>query len=200
LHYYGIKRKFKGLEVGLIGGFQYRNAALALAITEILERKGFLLSDQDIIKGLKRADWPGRMHIVSKKPLIILDGAHNPKAVREMAYSIRTGFTYKQLVLVIGVMKDKDVATIVQRTVSIADYVIYTRPGYSRSAAPENLMREAAPLRKAGEAQPLISKALDRAREIAGPEDLILVCGSLFTVGEALTYFDADKYRPDDIS
>ncbi|MBW1700881.1 MAG: hypothetical protein JRJ50_01955 [Deltaproteobacteria bacterium] len=59
-------------------------------------------------------------------------------------------------------------------------------------------MAKAAPLDKPGELAPFLTGALDRAREMADPEDLIVVCGSLFTVGEALTYFDPQTYRPDE--
>ena len=81
----------------------------------------------------------------------------------------------------------------------MADYVFYTRPEYYRSASPERLMKEGSTLGKAGEIVPEICDALDMAREMAGPTDMILVSGSLFTVGEAMTYFDPEKYRPDDI-
>lgn len=198
-NYYGIKRRLKGLEIGLKGRFQNRNAALALAAIEILERKGLKISSHHIVEGLKDISWPGRMHIVSREPLIVLDGAHNPTAIRELADSVKSGFIYGRLILVIGVMEDKDIGKIIQGIVPIADYVIYTRPGYYRSARPKELMNEASSFGKPGKILPVVSQALDRAKELAGPEDMILVCGSLFTIGEALTYFDPEKYRPEDI-
>ena len=81
--------------------------------------------------------------------------------------------------------------------VPLADYVICTRPRYSRAADPETLMAKAAPLGKPGETVPVLTDALSRAIKAADPQDLIVVCGSLFTVGEALTYFDPVTYRPD---
>ncbi len=198
-HYYGLRRNFKGLELALKGQFQNRNAALSLAVIELLEGKGFKLSSHDIAEGLKDVSWPGRMQVISREPLIILDGAHNPNAIKALARSITCGFAYKRLILVIGVMEDKDIAKIMRGILPIADYVIYTRPIYYRAASPERLLKEASPLRKPGKVVPLLSKALDMARAMARPKDMVLVSGSLFTVGEAMTYFDPQKYRPDDI-
>ena len=198
-NYYGLKRRIKGIEPGLKGRFQNRNTTLALAVTELLERKGFNISSNNIMKGLRDINWPGRMHIVSKEPLIILDGAHNPTAIKELADSVKRCFRYRYLILVMGVMEDKDIGKIIEGIVPMAHYVIYTRPDYYRSASPENLMAKATGLGKQGEILPLIPQALDKAREIADSYDIILVCGSLFTVGEALTYFDPEKYRPDDL-
>jgi dihydrofolate synthase/folylpolyglutamate synthase len=196
-NYYGLRRNLRGLELCLKGKFQNRNAALSLAVIELLERKGFGFSSRHMVEGLRDTRWPGRMHVVSKEPLIILDGAHNPKAIRDLAQSIASDLNYRRLILVIGVMEDKDIAKIIKGVLPIADYVIYTRPDYYRSASPERLMKEALPLRKPGTIVPVISDALHMAQEMAGPKDLILVSGSLFTVGEALTYFYPEKYRPD---
>ena len=138
------------------------------------------------------------MQVVAKDPTIILDGAHNPAAIRALAKSIKTGFRYKRLILVIGVMADKDIGQIVRGIVPVSDYVIYTRPVYSRAANPEILMAKAASLAKRGEINPRLIGAIERARELADPRDLIVVCGSLFTVGEALTHFDPETYSPDD--
>jgi dihydrofolate synthase/folylpolyglutamate synthase len=139
------------------------------------------------------------MHVVSREPLIILDGAHNPSAIRELAASLERDFEYGRLILVLGVMEDKDIEDMIRRIVSMADYAIYTQPDYYRSADPANLKDAATPLEKPGEIVQRIPEALKRAKEIAGPQDLILVCGSFFTVGEALTTFDPEKYRPDGV-
>jgi len=199
LNYYGLRRNFKGVELGLKGKFQKRNAALSIAAIELLERKGYGFASHDIVQGLKHTKWPGRMHVISQEPIIILDGAHNPEAIRTMAHSLGSEFSGRRLILVIGVMEDKDVGKILKGILPMADYVFYTRPAYYRAASPERLMKEGSTLGKPGRIVPKISDALDMAREMADSTDLILVSGSLFTVGEAMTYFDPDRYRPDDI-
>jgi len=199
LHYSGINRKLNGLKLGLIGKFQSRNGALALAAIERLEEKGFKVSPQDIREGLKKSIWPGRMQVVAKNPFIILDGAHNPVAMRALAESIKTGFTFRRMILVIGVMEDKEIGQILRRIVPLSDYVIYTRPAYYRAARPEILMDKGARLGKPGEMVPLLTEALEKAKDMADRQDLIVITGSLFTVGEAMTYFDPGTYRPDDL-
>ena len=199
LNYYGIEHVYKALELGLMGRFQARNAALSLAVTELLMKKGYKISSQQIRDGLVHTTWPGRMHIVSRKPMIILDGAHNPSAIRELASTLARDFKYRRLILVLGIMEDKDIDKMIKRITSMADYVIYTRPDYYRSADPTRLMEVAKPLGKPGEIIRKISDALNKAKEMAGSQDLILICGSLFTVGEAMAHFDPEKYRPDGI-
>ena len=85
------------------------------------------------------------------------------------------------------------------RIVPAADYVYYTRPAYSRAASPESLMAMASGMDTPGEKVDQITKALDRAKKMADPDDLIVVCGSLFTVGEALAHIEPEAYEPDQL-
>ena len=199
LHYSGLNRQFNGLRLGLKGKFQSRNGALALAAIERLEEKGYKVSSQNIREGLEKSIWPGRMQVVANNPTIMLDGAHNPSAMKALADSIKTGLKFRQMILVIGVMEDKEIGQILRRIVPISDYILYTRPVYYRAASPETIMAEGARLGKPGEIVPLLTEAIEKAREIADPRDLIVICGSLFTVGEAMTYFDPETCRPDDL-
>jgi len=199
ISYYGFERRLKDLELSLPGAYQHRNAALALSVIELLERKGLKVSEEHIREGLKNTVWPGRLQIVSREPLLILDGAHNPGAIRNLSHSIKAGFQYKRLILVLGVMADKDLRNIVGGIVPLADYVLFSRPEYHRAAAPETLMQEALPLGKAGEIYPTLDKALGKAKAMADREDLILVTGSLFTVGETMALLDPETYQPDRI-
>jgi dihydrofolate synthase/folylpolyglutamate synthase len=198
LHYYGLKHKFNRLELGLKGSFQQRNAAISLAVIELLDQKGFKISSRAIRDGLKKTVWAGRMQVVAKDPTIILDGAHNPAAVRTLADCIKKDFEYDRLILVIGVMEDKEISKLLREIVPVSDYVVFTSPVYSRAARPEKLKKDAGDLNQPCEVIGVLRDAIDRAREIADPHDLILVCGSLFIVGEALTFFDPVTYTPDE--
>jgi len=199
INYYGFTRRLKHLELGLGGIYQHRNAALALSVIESLERKGLRVSEDHIRKGLKSAYWPGRLQVISKDPLLILDGAHNPGAIRCLSKAIRGEFRYNRLIAVLGVMADKDVRGVLRGIVPMADYVVFTRPEYYRAAAPEILMQEASSLGKPGEIQPTLAGALESAKRMANREDLILVTGSLFTVGETMAILDPETYKPDSI-
>lgn len=199
LYYYGLDQCLRGLEVALFGRHQYRNAALALGVIEVLKRKGYRISERDMREGLKSPRWPGRLHTVSRNPLVVLDGAHNPAAMKSLMRSVTRDLNYDRLILVLGVMADKDIAGIIRTIVPAADFVICTRPEYYRAAPPETLMKAALPIWKEGEVSPTLSVALKRAIDKAGPNDLILVTGSLFTVGEAMACLDPDTYHPDKI-
>lgn len=199
LHYYGTKHRLKSLKLGLRGPFQARNATMSLAVAELLERKGFVVSEEEIRKGLIDVFWPGRLHVVSQDPTILLDGAHNPGAARALSEALKRDFRYRRLYLVIGVMDDKDIKDILRWLAPLADHIIYTRPEYYRAAKPERLMAEGASFKRPGEISPKLFLALDRAKELAEPDDMVVVCGSLFTVGEALPYFDPERYKQDEL-
>jgi len=199
LSYYGIKRRMNGLRSGLAGRYQARNTALALAAVERLEAKGYVISEKDIRDGLMDVFWPGRMQTISSDPLVIVDGAHNPGAARELADSIANGFSFDRMIAVIGIMGDKDIKSIIRLISPVADYIICTRPDYYRAADPGRIMREVSGLGKRGEAVDSLSKAIEKAKAMASPRDLILITGSLFTVGEALSILDPVKYKPDPV-
>jgi len=197
LHYFGHTRDIKGLKPGLRGIHQARNAALALGMTEQMEIQGFPHKTDHIRRGLEKARWPGRMQIISEHPTILLDGAHNAAAVRALARTIKAEFSYDRMILVIGIMADKDIPALLRAVVPMSDRVLYTRPVYARAADPGVLMEKALPLNVPGEIVPTLAEALKKAKALATPKDLIVICGSLFTVGEALTCFDPDLYKPD---
>lgn len=198
LHFFGTSRHMKGLQLGLRGIHQARNAALALGMMERIETKGFPHTTNQIREGLKKADWPGRMQIIRENPTILLDGAHNAAAVKALARTILSDFSYDHMILVIGIMADKDIAALLRAIVPISDRVLYTQPVYSRAANPAVLMEKARPLNIPGEIVPSLAEALKRAEALATSNDLIVVCGSLFTVGEALTCLDPIRYKPDE--
>jgi dihydrofolate synthase/folylpolyglutamate synthase len=199
LGYYGLRDRYTDIELGLQGRFQYRNAALALLTLEILKRKGLFISDEAVRAGLEDLIWPGRLEEVSSNPTIILDGAHNPSAMRLLADSIGRDFDFKKLILILGIMEDKDIKNILKEILPLANRVIYTRPTYYRAADPQYLMDLAREFGKAGEVYLPIKAAIDRAVNLADKRDLILVTGSLFTVGEAKSCLDPIGYPSEDI-
>jgi dihydrofolate synthase/folylpolyglutamate synthase len=193
----GMGLDLQHLRISLSGEHQARNAALAIAGAKLLRDGGYRISDRDIEAGLKQTRWTGRMQVVARDPLIVLDGAHNPAAAETLASSIRSGFSFRRLILVLGIMADKNVEHMLAALLPASDYAIHTRPVYPRALDPSELQRRARPWAVSGEAVPDLPGALRRALEVACAEDLILVTGSLFTVGEALTFFDPVVYEPD---
>jgi dihydrofolate synthase/folylpolyglutamate synthase len=199
LGYYGLHNRFTNLTLGLKGRFQHRNAVLALLALEILKRKGITISDEAIQGGLADPLWPGRLEEVASHPTIILDGAHNPSAMRSLAQAIGNDFDFKKLIVVVGIMEDKDIKHILAEIVPLAYRVIYTRPAYYRAANPHYLIDVAKKFGKDGEVHFPLSKAIERARELADTKDLIVITGSLFTVGEAKSYLDPIHYPREDV-
>lgn len=197
--YYGLKRRYRNLELGLRGKFQLRNAALALLTLEILERKGFTIPQEAVRLGLANPLWPGRLETVSIEPTVVLDGAHNPSAIRSLAHAVVSEFEFRELILVLGVMGDKDISNILKGILPLADKVIYTRATYHRAANPRLLMEFGKGFGKAGEIYPTVPAAIDRARSLAHKRDLILITGSLYVVGEAKSYLDPVRYPMEEI-
>lgn len=197
LFFKGRRWRLKGLVLGLQGRYQAGNAALALGAAEYLSEAGLPISEEAVRLGLLKAQWPGRLQRVGSRPTILLDGAHNPAALRALRGAIQKGFSYRRLLLVLGVMKDKDIAGCLGEIAPLADHILYTRPVYARAADPAVLKDAAAPFGKPGEVIGTLGEALERAKGLADPEDLILVTGSLFTVGEALSLFDPTGQPPD---
>lgn len=199
LSYYGAKKSYTNLAVGLKGRFQYRNAALGLLVLEVLREKGITISEEDIRLGLLDPFWPGRLEIVGSRPKIVLDGAHNRAAMRSLADSIKKDFHFRDLVLVLGIMADKDIPNIMRQIVPLATRVIFTSPAYYRAAEPQRLLQAAEKLGWTGEVCLPLSAAIERGKSLADERDLILITGSLFTIGEAKSYFDPVRYPEEQV-
>ncbi len=174
------------LSIPFLGRHQLDNAATAVATLEVLAEKGFSISRDSIAQGLARVSWPGRLQILSRHPLLVVDGAHNPDSAQKLRQSLEQYFEFDRAILVIGASDDKDVAGIVSELAPLFDRVIVTRTCHPRAMAPPPIVAE---FRRHGiEAQvaETISEALSLALSIAGAGDLICAAGSLFVVGETI--------------
>lgn len=187
--YRGLHQELSGLNLNLLGRHQYGNAALALAVLELLAERGFPAPAEAIREGLKHTHWPGRLEQVAQDPRIILDGAHNPAAARTLAQALKQTRGDGRLILVLGVMADKDVDGILARLLPLAQTVIFTQPRYFRAADTADLLRRAAAYNLTALSVPVVAQAIQKAQSLAGPKDRIVISGSLFTVGESKQYF-----------
>lgn len=190
--YQGFRRSMDDLFIPLRGGYQVTNAATALAAAEILEQKGYSLAGGDLRRGLKDVKWPGRLEVLSRTPLLIMDGAHNPAALNRLAETLPEYFNFKRLILVIGIMADKDIKAMLEALVPLASEVVLTRPSLPRAAEPhklEELLRETRFSGVKTHREENIRGALQKALALASPRDAVLVTGSLYTVSEARAYW-----------
>lgn len=188
-NYRGFHKTIFGLLPGLIGDYQIRNATLALGAAELLCRNGINITEQAMQKGIQEARWPGRMEIVCRAPTIILDGAHNPEAWRAMKKSLSNCCRWNKLIMVIGVMQDKDISRMIEILTPGAHTVIFCKPKMERAASQELIAQYVSK----PTAQNILwiddtVQALRAALKEASAYDLVCVTGSLFTVGEAREY------------
>jgi len=174
------------LSIPLLGQHQLNNAATAVAALEILAGKGFHISVGSIANGLAKVDWPGRLQVLSRRPLVVVDGAHNTDSARKLKQSLEQYFDFDKAVLIIGVSSDKDIAGIISELVPLFDEVIATHSIHPRAMPTAPIVAE---FRRQGvEAKETddIAVALPLALNMVGEKDLICVSGSLFVVAGAI--------------
>lgn len=180
---------YRGLSIPLIGRHQVINSLTALGIAEVLKREfGFGIKEADIRKGLKEVELYGRFHIVSKRPYLILDGAHNKASAQSLKDAYIRLFGRKRCLLILGISTDKDMEGIGKILSSIAEQVIFSRGRSPRAEAPSVLARKLGRFFKDYYVSYDIKDALAFAEGIVDKKGIVLVTGSLFLVGNALEY------------
>jgi dihydrofolate synthase / folylpolyglutamate synthase len=195
LSYCGLSWNLTGLLPGIPGSYQSTNAATALCAAEVLNGRGLTVTSAAARHGLEQASWPGRMELFPGPPRILLDGAHNPAGAAALAESL-TAVPRERLILLIGMVGDKDVAGILSRLAPLADRLLTVCPAVPRGLAAEALAARCQSLGYEATAAGTVINGLDSAGSIAAPNDLIVVCGSLFTVGEARARLVHNEFEP----
>jgi len=188
-HYEGLHRKLWGVTLNLFGAYQVINATTALGALEVLEELGYSVSNDAMIEGLTKVEWPGRLEMVCSSPRVFLDGAHNPAGALVLKKSLEKEFQYDRLILILGIMKDKDYDAILRCLTPLADHVILTRPSIQRAAPPSLLQKALGRNGIKAEVIEGFQEAIDRGLSMTSEKDLLCITGSLYTVGEARAYF-----------
>lgn len=185
-HYEG-NEELSGLRTRLIGRHQAENAAAAVAAIEGLRRKGFEVGSEAIYRGLDSAIWPGRLDVVSRAPLLILDGGHNPSGV-ETAASVLHELRLTPLRYVVGCMEDKDATGIIKALAPTAASLYVTQVSNRRALAVDKLA-EIAKREFDGDVSihNKASEAIEAALKGTGGNG-VCVIGSLYLVGEAISW------------
>lgn len=184
LDYHGIRSSLLRMNLGFSGRYQLQNATLALATAEILGTTLFNIPDTALRSGVAQARWPGRMEYIPGSPPLLLDGAHNPAGAAALAEALGD-LHYDKLLVVLGVMADKDVQDIVSSLAPRATACYCVSPAIERSMNDKTLAASLSALGITAHANGSVADGIQAAQNDAGDTDLILVCGSLFTVGEA---------------
>ncbi len=172
------------LRLPLPGRFQVRNAVAALAAARLLAERGFPIDEAAIVRGIAETTWPGRLEKVQSQPAVYLDGTHNPAGARELLAFWDEFFKGKRIHLVYGAMRDKAVDEITGLLFPRAATVILTQPRQLRAISANALAGMTRHLAARIEAIPEPEAALERAIELAAPDDAVFATGSLYLVGD----------------
>ena len=188
-NYHNTRRRIHDIRLPLAGVHQMHNASMAIEAVSLISGS---LTHGLIKEGVRNTTWPGRLEIIHDDPPVLIDGAHNPAAASVLSQSLRDIFlkTFEGIILILGIMADKDIAGILKPLLPLARYVILTRPSYDRAASPETLARAAESLgfpnlRTACTIQEAIEMGMKDARNLLPESVLIVITGSFYTIGEA---------------
>jgi len=183
-YYSGLNNDSRFLSVKMLGVHQFINASMAVAACEALGLHGIAVTGDAMSRGLTEAYWPGRLEVIRTQPFIILDGAHNRESAGCLAVFLGREFKKMRTWIVLGTCRDKDIRGVVQELEPLADKIILTRSKSPRAADPAHIRRRY--LHKDPYAVTMtVEEALRLVNDEASAEDLIVVTGSLFVVGEA---------------
>jgi dihydrofolate synthase/folylpolyglutamate synthase len=194
LDYRGIRAGLEGLTPGMYGRYQAENAALALAAAECLDRSGIRLPESALRNGISAARWPGRMETVPGNPPLLLDGAHNPAGAAALAGAL-TDYRYGRLLIVVGTMADRNAEEFIYPLAPLATKWYCVTPAIDRARDAASLAAVISGLGSAAVVCGTVGSGIECAQRDAREGDLILVCGSLFTVGEAKAWLEGENFE-----
>ncbi|MFI5273856.1 MAG: bifunctional folylpolyglutamate synthase/dihydrofolate synthase [Ktedonobacterales bacterium] len=186
---------YRELEIALLGEHQLENAAASVATAALLRARGLPITEAALRAGLRATRWPARLQVVAREPWLVVDGAHNADSFARMFAALRRHFAFDRLLLVLGLMRDKDIpgitAEIARAGVAQVEAAAWNNP---RAAAPEAIAERLANVAPAAavRAHATAGGALEAARAAATVHDLICVCGSVAFAGEALRWLAAN--------
>ncbi len=197
------EKSYSDVEISMVGRHQAENLKTALAALEILRKSGAVKLDREALyAGLKRARQPGRFEIIGGSapaadcgcedcradgaggPLVIIDGAHNEAGAQALQETMAQFFAGKKILLVAGILADKEIDSIIKFLTKITDHIIVTEPDNPRKLAAEKLAEHAAGFGIKAEVVSDRAAAVERAREAADDYDVILFAGSLYLIGD----------------
>lgn len=186
-------KNFKKLEICLPGTYQVKNAALALEVMLNLQEMGYPLKEDKIRKAFLETVWNGRFQILDRKPLFLIDGAHNAAAAEELRKSIQFYFTNKRIIYIIGVFRDKEYTKVIEKTCDLAEHIItVAKKGNSRALPALELAQEVAKVNPVVTASDSVEEAVELSYLLADKDTVIIAFGSLAYLGDCI---NAVKHR-----
>lgn len=185
----------KDLFISLLGKYQVSNACVAIEACDVLRDKGFNISEEDLRSGLREAHWPGRLELLQRDPVVIVDGAHNPQGVEALCESLKLLFPGEKFTFVTGVLADKDYSGDISICAPLANCFYTVTPPSYRALSGDNLAEE---IRKQTGVPVVagadIPSALDAVLAASSKDDKIIIFGSLYQECEVRAYFGRDVF------
>ena len=174
----------KNITLPLLGDHQLHNAAVVLSVIDALTERGWVISRENIYDGIRDVSWPGRFDIVSREPLFIIDGGHNPQCIDALVTNIRDYLTDRRVVALTGVLADKDYGEMFRPVMSLVDSFVCITPDNPRKLAAAELAEHLQAAGARAVACDTVREGVRAAMEIAGSAGAVLCFGSLYSIGD----------------
>ena len=174
-----------------IGSFQKQNLSIAIYTIEQLQMNGVFISYESIQNGVKSMVYTGRMKMVHNKPIVLIDGAHNHGGIIELKNTISSLFPGKKIILIFGVLKDKNVHEMIKEIQAVTKSLILTKSKNNRAVNQQELLKMISSFfsEKNIFLTDSIDQAIKKGFKISLQDDIIIITGSLYTVQEVIEFF-----------
>ncbi len=183
----------KGLELPLLGAHQLHNAAVVLAVMDALIDRGWKITEDHIREGMKQVTWPGRFDIISRDPLFIIDGGHNPQCIEALVKNIREYLADRKVIALTGVLADKDYGDMFRPVLPLIHEFVCITPDNPRKMEAAELARYLTEVGAQATACGSVEEAVVLAKKLAGEQGAVLCFGSLYSIGTIREALDATK-------
>ena len=188
--------EYPNLRIPLLGAHQLENACTAVAAIEVLRSRGVAISHKAVERGLATVAWPGRMEVLNKSPLLVVDGAHNAYSITKLLEATHSYLEHQRLIVVFGAGHTHKPEEMLSLLTPKADCLIVTQSQHPKATEAATLLAHVVALGHEAHAAASVPDALQVALDMAEPEDLILATGSLFVVAEMEEAWAALKGLP----
>lgn len=193
-NYHYKNERFENINIKLLGDYQIYNSVVALTTILELRKSGEIkISDEEIIDGLKKTKWAGRLEIINDNPLFLIDGAHNLQGAENLKKNLKH-FDYNRLILGFSILGDKDYTKIIEILAPLADEIVLTKINMPRMIGMDTLEEEVSKYNEKISVEEDISKAIEKTIDLYEEGDLIVFAGSLYLIGEVRTIVN-DYYK-----
>jgi dihydrofolate synthase/folylpolyglutamate synthase len=183
------------LSCGLVGTYQAKNAAVAITAIEILQQKGWNISEQNLKDGLNSVRWPARFELLRRNPIFIADGGHNPQGIAAVTESLEAHFPNRKITFLIGIMADKDIPHMIDSLAPLAKEFVTVTPDNPRALHADVLAAMLAERGLTVISRDDVSQGVRTAIELAGPSGIVCALGSLYLLGDVRTALNANDTK-----